>query len=73
MSRLNLLREVCREVVIGPRVAAEVIEAGRVVRAPEVRLIESALEEGWIRKVQPTAREKKVDSADPEDQSSARG
>ena len=60
IGRLRLLPEVYGEGAIAPAVRREVVEKGRAVGAPEVRQIERAIEEQWIREVRLTVAEKKM-------------
>ena len=49
LQRLGLLNDLYGEVLMGPVVKAETIEAGRAVRALGVEPLEAALEDGWLR------------------------
>ncbi|MDA2926855.1 hypothetical protein MYX78_06420 [Acidobacteria bacterium AH-259-G07] len=60
MGKLKLLKEVYGETIVGPETKAEVIEGGRTVRAPEVRLVERGAQEGWISETQLTDAEKRL-------------
>jgi len=55
---VGLLKTLYGEVIIGPVVRAEVVDRGRELMAPEVRLVEKAMHESWIREVRLTPREK---------------
>lgn len=57
LRRLSLLHDLYGDVVIGPVVKAETLDAGRVVRARGVEELEAALEDGWIQMVRLTAAE----------------
>jgi|SRR5208283_247609 len=59
-ARLTLLRDLYSEVAVSPRVAAEVIEGGRKIRAAEVSVIEAAFAAKWMRQVTPNATEKRL-------------
>ena len=51
LKYLGLLRSVFGEVLIGPVVKTESIDAGRAMRAIEVDQIEAAIERGWLQLV----------------------
>lgn len=59
-GRLRLLKEIYDRVAIGPEVHFEVVDAGKRVGAPEVRLVETALEEGWVWRVRLTPAESRL-------------
>ena len=48
LQRLGLLRELYDQVLIGPAVKAETIDAGRSVRASGVEQLEAAADAGWL-------------------------
>ena len=48
IQRLEWLRELYDQVLIGPLVQAETIDAGRFVRALGVEQIEAAVDDGWL-------------------------
>lgn len=58
LQRLGLLNDLYSEVLMGPVVKAETIEAGRAVRALGVEPLEAALEDGWLRTARLTAEER---------------
>ncbi len=58
IQRLELLKRLYGDVVIGPTVKKESVDAGRAIRALGVEQIEAALSDGWIRVVRPTAKER---------------
>lgn len=58
IQRLGLLSDLYGEIVIGPVVKAETIDAGRAVRASGVEQIEAAVEDGRLRVVRLTATER---------------
>jgi len=60
VGRLRLLPEACGWAGITPAVRREVVEEGRAAGAPEVRQIERAIEEQWIREVRLSVAEKKL-------------
>lgn len=60
IGRIGLLKTLYGEVIIGPVVRAEVIDRGRELRAPEVRLVEKAMRESWLKEVRLTPREKSL-------------
>ena len=57
IGRLRLLKELYDEVMIGPVVKEETIDAGKVVRALGVEQLESAMEDGWLQAVRLTGEE----------------
>ena len=57
LQHLGLLNDLYGEVLIGPVVKAETIDAGQVVRAQGVEQLEVALEAGWLQTVHLTAQE----------------
>ena len=61
LRRLQLLHDLYGEVLIGPVVKAETIDAGKAVRAQGVEQIEVALEEGWLQVVDLTAEEHRLE------------
>jgi predicted nucleic acid-binding protein len=58
--RIGLLKTLYGEVIIGPVVRAEVVDRGRELKAPEVRLVEKAIRESWLKEVLLTPREKNL-------------
>lgn len=58
LQRLGLLNDLYGEVLIGPVVKAETVDAGQAVRARDVDQIEAALEDGWLQVVHLTAQER---------------
>ena len=60
LQRLQLLNDLHGEVLIGPVVKRETVDAGKVVSAWGVEQIEAALERGWLRTVSLTAAESAV-------------
>ena len=58
MQRLGLLKALYDEVVIGPVVKSETIDAGRAIAADGVEQIEAAVEDGWLRIVRLTPKER---------------
>lgn len=59
LRRLELLYDLYGEVLIGPVVKAETIDAGNAIRARGVEQLENALERGWLQMACPTAEERK--------------
>ena len=59
-GRLEILKEVYGQVVVGPVVKREVVEQGKAISAPGVEWIENAVEEGWISLVRLRAEEEKL-------------
>ena len=49
MQRLGLLRQLYKQVTIGPTVKREVIDRGKAIAARGVEQVETAVSEGWIR------------------------
>ncbi len=60
MGRLELLRALYGQVIIGTVVKEEVFDQGKAISAPGVEHVEKGLEERWIRLAPLTAREKKL-------------
>ncbi len=60
IGRLRLLKELYDEVLIGPVVKEETIDAGKVVRALGVEQLESAMEDGWLQAVRLTGEEQEL-------------
>ena len=60
MRRLEILRELYGDVLMGPTVKEEVVDKGKIIGAQGVELIEKALDEGWIQVVRLSARERKT-------------
>ncbi|MCY4521295.1 MAG: hypothetical protein OXC13_11025 [Caldilineaceae bacterium] len=58
LRRLELLYDLYGEVLIGPVVKAETIDAGNAIRARGVEQLEHALERGWLQMACPTAGER---------------
>lgn len=59
-EKLEVLKEVYGQVVIGPIVKREVLEQGKAIAAPGVERIEKAVEDGWIGLVRLTAKEESL-------------
>ena len=60
VGRLRLLKELYDEVLIGPVVKEETIDAGKVVRALGVEQLEAAMEDGWLQTVRLTSEEQNL-------------
>ena len=60
LQRLQLLNDLHGDVLIGPAVKRETVDAGRIVSAWGVEQIEAALERGWLRMMLLTAEESGV-------------
>ena len=60
MGKLELLREVYRQVALGEVVKTEVLDQGKAISAPGVAQIERALQQGWIRVVRVTKKERSL-------------
>ena len=58
VGRLGLLNAVLGLVRISPEVKREVVDRGLEVSAPEVRYVQQAINEGWIRTARLTSRER---------------
>jgi predicted nucleic acid-binding protein len=58
MRRLDLLKLVYCDVLIGPQVKAETVDAGKRISAPGVERIEKALDDGWLQVAQLSLKEK---------------
>ena len=58
LQRLGLLNDLYGEVLIGPVVKAETLDAGKAVYALGVEQLEAALEDGWLQTVRLTAQER---------------
>jgi len=59
MQRLDLLRNLYGEILMGPVVKTEVVDQGRQVGARGVEQVEKALEDGWLKTVRLTATERR--------------
>ncbi len=60
MSSLELMKRAYREVLIGPIVKAETVDAGKRISAVGVEHIEQAIDDGWLKIARLSAKEKKV-------------
>ncbi len=60
MQRLEVLRELYDQVLIGSVVKAETIDAGRSVRALGVEQIDAAVDAGWLAVASPTEAESEL-------------
>lgn len=60
MKKLRLLRALYDTVLTGPVVKAETMDAGKRISAPGVQEIEKGIDDGWIRVVRLSAKEKKL-------------
>lgn len=60
MRMLDLLNSVYGEVLIGPQVKAETIDAGKRISAPGVERIEKALEDGWLQVARLSSQEERT-------------
>src|ERR1700745_18625 len=58
MRRLDLLYSVYGDVLIGPQVKAETVDAGKKISAPGVERIEKALDDGWLQVARLSPKEK---------------
>ena len=58
MRRLDLLNSVYGDVLIGPQVKAETVDAGKRIGAPGVERIEKALDDGWLQVARLSSKEK---------------
>jgi uncharacterized protein len=58
MRRLDLLHSVYGDILIGPHVKAETVDAGKRILAPGVERIEKALDDGWLQVAQLSLKEK---------------
>lgn len=58
MRRLDLLHSVYGDVLIGPQVKAETVDAGKRILAPGVERIEKALDDGWLQVARLSSKEK---------------
>lgn len=57
MRRLDLLRSVYGDVLIGPQVKVETVDAGKRISAPGVGRIEKALDDGWVQVARLSSKE----------------
>jgi predicted nucleic acid-binding protein len=57
IERLHLVRAVYEAGMLSPAVFAEVVDAGRRIRAPGMEWIEHALSEGWLQTARLTSAE----------------
>jgi len=60
MRRLDLLNTVYGDVLIGPQVKAETIDAGKRISAPGVERIEKAVDDGWLQMARLSTKEKRT-------------
>lgn len=60
MRRLEILREMYGQVLIGPVVNAEVVDQGRAVVAAGVEHVEDAIRKGWMQVARLTKTEKSL-------------
>jgi predicted nucleic acid-binding protein len=58
MRSLELLHSVYGDVLIGPQVKAETVDAGKKISAPGVERIEKALDDGWLQVARLSPKEK---------------
>jgi predicted nucleic acid-binding protein len=58
MHRLDLLHSVYGDVLIGPEVKAETVDAGKRISARGVERIEKALDDGWLQVARLSSKEK---------------
>src|SRR5256885_5993905 len=57
MRKLDLLKLVYDDVLIGPQVKAETVDAGKRISAPGVERIEKALDDGWLQVARLSSKE----------------
>jgi len=60
MSTLDLLNLVYGDVLIGPQVKAETVDAGKPIAARGVERIEKAIDDGWLQVARLSRREKAI-------------
>ena len=58
MRRLDLLKLVYGDVLIGPQVKVETVDAGKRILAPGVERIERALDDGWLQVARLSSKER---------------
>jgi predicted nucleic acid-binding protein len=58
MRRLDLLHSVYGDVMIGPRVKVEMLDAGKGILAPGAERIEKAMDDGWLQVARESSKEK---------------
>jgi uncharacterized protein len=58
MRSLDLLHSVYGDVLIGPEVKAETVDAGKRISAPGVERIEKALDDGWLQVARLSSKER---------------
>jgi len=58
MRRLDLLHSVYGDVLIGPQVKAETVDAGKRIVAPGVERIEKAMDDAWLQVARLSSKEK---------------
>lgn len=58
MRRLDLLKRMYGDVLIGPQVKVETVDAGKRISAPGVERIERALNDGWLQVARLLTKEK---------------
>ncbi len=60
MRRLDLLHSLYGDVLIGPQVKAETVDAGKRISASGVARIEKALDDGWLQVARLSSKEKRA-------------
>jgi len=60
MARIELIHDLYGDILIGPTLRAETVDAGKRIAAPGVEQIEQAIDDGWLKIAQLSAREKKA-------------
>jgi hypothetical protein len=60
IGRLEMLKELYESVLISPSVKEECIDRGRELGASDVRYIEKAIEDGWIKSVKLDRRQRRT-------------
>jgi len=58
IRRIDLLRLVYGDVLIGPQVKFEVVDAGKKISAPGVERVERAIENGWLQVARLSSKER---------------
>ena len=60
MRKLRLLKDIYGSIVVGPVVKAEALDQGKAIAAPGVEQIEAGFQEGWLRVVRLTPKERRL-------------
>ncbi|MBI4455894.1 MAG: hypothetical protein HY644_08350 [Acidobacteria bacterium] len=62
MKRLELLKKVHGQILLGPEVKMEVLDQGKAIAASGVQQVENAVDKGWIQVTSLTKKEKSLEA-----------